>query len=153
MNLCVQAGIMASNLKYNEQCPVCGSTTHPCKAKLSETLITEAELKKLKEKTLELHKAVDNLSHKCGELKTRYDLNTERLNSQIKEIFNIETDSLDIKYFLNEQSEKYFNEWKELKTEYESLLNSRENKRRSKEKLQKITEKIDEICLSINRKS
>lgn len=145
-----QAGIMASNLKYNEQCPVCGSTTHPCKAKLSETLITEAELKKLKEKTLELHKAVDNLSHKCGELKTRYDLNTERLNSQIKEIFNIETDSLDIKYFLNEQSEKYFNEWKELKTEYESLLNSRENKRRSKEKLQKITEKIDEICLSIN---
>ena len=26
-----QAGIMASNLKYNEQCPVCGSTTHPCK--------------------------------------------------------------------------------------------------------------------------
>ena len=33
-----QAGILASNLKENEPCPVCGSTNHPNKATISANL-------------------------------------------------------------------------------------------------------------------
>lgn len=45
-----QAGIMASFLKENEPCPVCGSTTHPKKAKLSETAVTQQQVNQAKEK-------------------------------------------------------------------------------------------------------
>ena len=42
-----RAGILASKLKENEECPVCGAVHHPKLATLSETSITEAEFKKL----------------------------------------------------------------------------------------------------------
>lgn len=44
-----QAGIMASNLLDGMACPVCGSTTHPQLATLSENAPTEADVKKSKE--------------------------------------------------------------------------------------------------------
>ncbi len=43
-----QAGLMASNLKEGDACPVCGSTVHPRKAVLTGKAPGEAELKKLK---------------------------------------------------------------------------------------------------------
>ena len=46
-----QAGILASNLKENEPCPVCGSTNHPNKAIISSNLQipSKEELKIAKE--------------------------------------------------------------------------------------------------------
>ncbi|MCQ2544488.1 MAG: SMC family ATPase [Lachnospiraceae bacterium] len=43
-----QAGILAERLTEGVKCPVCGSTTHPEKAKRSENIPTEAELKEAK---------------------------------------------------------------------------------------------------------
>jgi len=43
-----QAGIIAAMLEENEPCPVCGSTSHPNPAKLSENAATEADVKKAK---------------------------------------------------------------------------------------------------------
>lgn len=39
-----QAGLMAASLKEGEPCPVCGSTTHPHKAEMSEYEPTEADV-------------------------------------------------------------------------------------------------------------
>lgn len=44
-----QAGIMAATLQENEPCPVCGSTTHPKKAKLSDTAVTQQQVNQAKE--------------------------------------------------------------------------------------------------------
>lgn len=44
-----QAGILAQSLKQNEPCPVCGSLVHPAPAVLSETAVSEAEVKAAKE--------------------------------------------------------------------------------------------------------
>lgn len=43
-----QAGILANNLKDDEPCPVCGSTTHPKLAELSDSSLTREELDSLK---------------------------------------------------------------------------------------------------------
>lgn len=45
-----QAGIMAEELSEGSPCPVCGSATHPCKAKKSEHAPTEAEVNEAKRK-------------------------------------------------------------------------------------------------------
>ena len=43
-----QAGILASNLRADEPCPVCGSTVHPKLAVVSENAPTESDVKKAK---------------------------------------------------------------------------------------------------------
>ncbi|WP_330616186.1 hypothetical protein, partial [Romboutsia sp. 13368] len=53
-----QAGILASNLKENEPCPVCGSTNHPHKATISSNLQipSKEELKIAKENLEKIEK-------------------------------------------------------------------------------------------------
>lgn len=43
-----QAGIMAAALQENMPCPVCGSTSHPDKAKLSESAVTQQQVNEAK---------------------------------------------------------------------------------------------------------
>ena len=42
-----QAGILASHLKENEPCPVCGSTHHPHLAQLETSVLSSHELENL----------------------------------------------------------------------------------------------------------
>ncbi len=53
-----QAGILASNLKDGEKCPVCGSTNHPSLAKKSENAPTKSELDVLKNQKDKAEKTV-----------------------------------------------------------------------------------------------
>jgi exonuclease SbcC len=46
-----QAGIMASELKDGDKCPVCGSTHHPEKARLKDTDVTQDAIDRAKTKT------------------------------------------------------------------------------------------------------
>lgn len=48
-----QAGIMASTLVEGQPCPVCGSTAHPQKAKLSDVAVTQEQVNLLKESWLQ----------------------------------------------------------------------------------------------------
>lgn len=47
--LAEQAGVLAQNLKENEPCPVCGSLAHPKPARLSESAVSEADVKRAKD--------------------------------------------------------------------------------------------------------
>ncbi len=72
-----RAGILASALKDNFPCPVCGSKTHPNPAKMNGNAKTEAELEKEKERLSEYDAAVrqkaDILSRISGELNAMED--------------------------------------------------------------------------------
>lgn len=46
--LAEQAGVLAQSLREDEPCPVCGSHTHPAPAKLSESAISEADVREAK---------------------------------------------------------------------------------------------------------
>lgn len=80
-----QAGILASNLKTNTPCPVCGSTNHPNPATIRKDLKvpTKEELKLAKEKLEEIEKE-NNL--RINEL--------TKLNADSKNYFEIVNNSL-----------------------------------------------------------
>ena len=61
-----QAGIIASTLVEGTACPVCGSTSHPHLATLSENAPTEAEVKKAKKVYDTAQKATEKLSLAAG---------------------------------------------------------------------------------------
>lgn len=65
-----QAGILASNLKDGEKCPVCGSLNHPLLAKKSENAPTKAELDILKNQKDEAEKAVREQSENASSCQT-----------------------------------------------------------------------------------
>ncbi len=57
-----QAGIIAETLVDGEPCPVCGSTTHPVPAKISQNAPAEAEVKKAKKDYEEAQKLTEEAS-------------------------------------------------------------------------------------------
>ncbi len=57
-----QAGILADRLKEGEKCPVCGSTHHPCLAKLAEEVPTEQGLKLAKAESDQARRAREEAS-------------------------------------------------------------------------------------------
>ncbi len=65
-----QAGILASNLKDGEKCPVCGSVSHPSLASKSENAPTKAELDRLKNQKDVAEKSVREQSEKASSCQT-----------------------------------------------------------------------------------
>ena len=63
-----QAGILASTLTEGEKCPVCGSVTHPDKAKLTDEIPSEAELNQAK---VEASHARDKVNEASSEIKSK----------------------------------------------------------------------------------
>ena len=61
-----QAGIIASTLRDGIACPVCGSTSHPNPATLSDNAPTEAEVKKAKKAYDTAQKATEKASLAAG---------------------------------------------------------------------------------------
>lgn len=85
-----QAGIMASQLKEGEPCPVCGSLVHPILAKAYGEVPTEEELKKAKERAEEKSKEAEEKSIQCaklaGEVKTQENAVNQSIAQLIGEI-------------------------------------------------------------------
>lgn len=148
-----QAGILASNLKDNEPCPVCGSTTHPQKAVLIEQnqIPTEEELKKLKEERQE-YEIVKNdklkiLTELHQDLKNRLEILEESLQS-FKEGFETTSYSKTRAQEVKERGIKLKEEIEELQKQNNSL-----NERiKTKETIENKNLKIKEIINNERKK-
>ena len=81
-----QAGILASTLRDGIACPVCGSTTHPDPATLSENAPTEAEVKKAKKAYDTAQKATEKASLSAGKQQAVVTITESAL---LKEIENL----------------------------------------------------------------
>ena len=77
-----QAGILAENLKEGVPCPVCGSITHPAKARKREDIPDERELKEQKEALNGIQEKEKIQSQKAGEVNGKVRILTENLKSQ-----------------------------------------------------------------------
>ncbi len=75
-------GLAAKMLKRGEPCPVCGSLQHPRPAVLEESVVSEEQLKELKQKWEKAEKALQKLHGTVVEMKTL----TETLRAQKQEI-------------------------------------------------------------------
>ena len=91
-----QAGILASGLSAGAPCPVCGSTVHPSKARLSENVPSQQEVRTLKEKADELEAKVNKGAGICLEQKAKVEAELEALNARLSEILSLEEYTADV---------------------------------------------------------
>lgn len=80
-----QAGILATNLKENKPCPVCGSKNHPNPAVISKNLIvpTKEELKIAKEKSVKSEKEYNLTINELTKLHTACNNYFEIINNNL----------------------------------------------------------------------
>ena len=77
-----QAGILASTLTEGEKCPVCGSVTHPDKAKLTDEIPSEAKLNQAKEEASHARDKVNEASSEIKSKRTFVEVIKEQLNKK-----------------------------------------------------------------------
>ena len=92
-----QAGILASHLKENEPCPVCGSTHHPHLAQLETSVLSSHELENLSQQVevlnqqqQEAYQEVFQQNELVQQMKTRIEMLKKQLDIQeelSKEVF------------------------------------------------------------------
>ncbi len=147
-----QAGILASYLKEEEPCPVCGSKIHPNKATKSKLAPTESELERAKNKKEEAETIERKLSEELGILRSRECEQKKKIESvqtkmnmlselielktEIpKQILKVKTDVKQIASSLMEETRK-----KERQKELEVLLPKKE---KEKEKMVKLLDTLE----------
>lgn len=89
-----QAGILASDLKDGEACPVCGSLEHPCLAKMVDNVLSKSELDLLKNDLDKLYLELEDdrleIQNKERDLellkKELLDIDYDKLISEVNEL-------------------------------------------------------------------
>ena len=146
-----QAGILASNLKENQPCPVCGSTNHPNKATISGNLQipSKEELKIAKENLDKIEK--ENLE-KINEL-TVLNSNKTAYLEQVNHGLNLLPDTINIDRKFNSQTGVVV---KNLGTELKGIIDNLKNELskvvKDLELKENIEKEIVNIIDSINQK-
>lgn len=151
-----QAGILASTLKPNTPCPVCGSLEHPTPAKINVTAPTKEEIENLREKCeqagkqrLESHQNFERLKVKAIEI-------SKQLREKAKSVFKNFDDS-ELPNLILVESQKYQEQLDSLQELISSTEKSLKEIELSKQKLPKVEQdivkteqKLSEIKLDIS---
>lgn len=85
-----QAGILAASLQDGEMCPVCGSTTHPKKAVLTEDIPDKEDLEAAKEEAESARSLANAASLASGTAKAQLEAKTEEIKKLAKAILKTE---------------------------------------------------------------
>lgn len=109
--LSAQAGILATDLKEGQACPVCGSLSHPCLASLVDNVLTKEELDNEKRELENKYQVLENVILNLHENEKKFeilrkDIINEDENSLIKEIDELESKCLGVKININDVNVK-----------------------------------------------
>ena len=136
-----QAGILAEKLKEGERCPVCGSTSHPCPAHLSDEVPTEKELEYAKKKADTARKERESSAAEASGLRKALEEKENRIKERVKK--QLKTDDPDEACKLLKDACK---KCEEERRKTEGALEEVRARLRHKEKLEKdIPEKEEKI--------
>lgn len=137
-----QAGIMASTLVEGTPCPVCGSTSHPSKQKLTEKVCTEEELNKkkesrdlLKEQQLKLAKEISFNKEEKEKLICEKSILTDNETTLQKELNDIKIELTRLMAGVNLAKEQL---------QFSSLKDAKKESKRCLDESGKITKLLDE---------
>jgi len=137
-----QYGIIASELKENEPCPICGSTTHPSMAKLANNAITQQDLERLE-------KRQEDARNKYQQAKDRV-LKMETKIHSLKE--QMEVNHIDVSMKISKLQDMIYNlktKEKSIKDHYDSLTfkvnKNEQNKQKVTGLLQAKTEQLKKL--------
>lgn len=147
-----QAGILAKHLKEDQPCPVCGSLHHPMKAEEPTGMISEEELKVLKDKVAGLQSRLTDVSLNIRQHNSKLSLLQEDVINSGKELFEETLTLLQLKDNIRESSKetedmllKVRNEWKEYTVLFESRNELQNRQKDIALELQKLEAKEKEI--------
>lgn len=121
-----QAGIIAEMLTDGEPCPVCGSTSHPCKAQLSAAAPSKAELDKSKKAVEQAEKSISEASANASRIKGIVDEKKNAIEKETKRLLP----SADFEKIADKLAEK----------QKETIL-----------QLEKIKQQIDDMQKKVNK--
>lgn len=144
-----QAGIIAKELEQGKPCPVCGSTTHPVPAKMSENAPGEQEVKSAKRDSEEDLRFAQDLCEKAKTLSVQCDMESDSIVSSAEQ--------LSIKFDMNsayETIETMVSDNKcrldKINQLIDALLRDTEEKKRIEEELPRLKSNKDNLDKSIN---
>ncbi|RVU54003.1 AAA family ATPase, partial [Anaerosphaera multitolerans] len=143
-----QAGLLAKNLKEDEECPVCGSKIHPKPAKLSGDVPSEEEIREVKEKSEELNRKVSEISEMCSAEKAREESFRNSLLEEA-EVLSL-TEELD---YLKDELKKLKAAKNILKVELSEKIKAVKNEIERKTELETLETKIREEVAKHSKKS
>lgn len=145
--LAEQAGILAEKLRENEPCPVCGSTTHPCKAEKSENAPTKEQLEVMKASADKAQKTAEKIANEASTLSGQIRNQKETIEKKAVSLFGeIIFDNLPD--FVAEEIEKFEIQEREISDNREKL----EEKLNEKKKLEKDIPYLDKKREEANSK-
>ncbi len=104
-----QAAVLAAKLKDGEECPVCGSVTHPKPATDNKDTPDENELKKCKIACDVADKTEADEHNKLGEMAGRVNILKEDVYKRLKKVTDIKDPDM-VKRFLSDEKNKIINE-------------------------------------------
>jgi len=90
-----QIGIIASTLKENSPCPVCGSIDHPMVASYSDTDIKKEEVDLLWEEVVKTQKELDESSNRLNIITKDYEISLKEIEGLEEESINLEIEKID----------------------------------------------------------
>ena len=107
-----QAGIIATKLKDNEPCPVCGSINHPNIAITEDNVLTKETLKMLKTEVETIYKRVDDIKQNITILNSKIELITKKINCQTEiEVIELKEKTIDINKKIENKKDKLINDF------------------------------------------
>ncbi|MDR1101844.1 MAG: SMC family ATPase [Clostridiales bacterium] len=114
-----QAGILAAGLIDGEPCPVCGSARHPAPTKLSESNVTEMELKQAKEAVEKSQNKRGKKADECAALKSEIETLIKRFIADLSAIIP--------KVTWDTAGELLYNEFTQVQTTVNEMTISKQN--------------------------
>lgn len=114
-----QAGIIAEKLEDGKPCPVCGSTSHPAKAKKSKSVLTKEQLKKLKDE-------VEKVEKENSKYKENITIINAKINSILSDIPESKSNDFELDEFVKivkEQEDEIRNQKNKIKNNFDIIYN------------------------------
>lgn len=148
-----QAGIIASDLKNNCPCPVCGSLTHPCKAKIEGEYITKEKVDFSKKDLDKCQVDLEKTSSDVSSLKKELDISNRDIKGIDIDILNKEINSYKDKVVKDMDVSKYnindiLGDISYIKASIDSkrkLINDGDTEEKIKKQVKDINLEIDKI--------
>ena len=115
-----QAGIMASELKDGEPCPVCGSKNHPNRAVISKNAPSAADVEKAKALAQKSQEYASEAGKECSFKKAVIDTLLQNVKAKAEKLFDTSENIIENVNLQNGELKKEYEDTKALLEEAES---------------------------------
>ena len=148
-----QAGILASNLKDNDPCPVCGSLHHPKLAVMKDTVLTKEDIDSLKNELDNISSSLERKAIDINGIRKDIEVYKGELSNYNYEVLIKEISDIDNKYIDTDiDVSKYIGEDIEREViNIESLINDKSKDLDKEDNVDIVNQELDKLSIDIDQ--